>query len=120
MEEKIETLKALGIKIESPPTYVITGKTRTVEGILDTFKLYFPVEGVAEEDKDLFDIIILHGKAIPVKKSIELATLKGRMKARESSKGGAKGEAEEEWIPPDLEPIPEFVYIPKKGQTRLF
>ena len=72
----IERLKALGVKIDEPPIINMAGKTQTVVGKVDEYRLNFVIGDIQKEDMELFDTLRIDDKVVWVKKSPMLSMLK--------------------------------------------
>ena len=72
----IERLKVSGVKIDEPPIITTVGKTRTVVGKVDEYRLNFVIGDIQKEDMELFDTLRIDDKVVWVKKSPMLSMLK--------------------------------------------
>jgi len=79
----IERLKALGVKIDEPPIINMVGKTKTVVGKIDNYRLNFVVGDIQKEDMEEFDTLKIGDKVLWVKKSPMLSMLKEKLRRGE-------------------------------------
>jgi len=79
----IERLKSLGVKIDEPPIINMVGKTKTVVGKIDSYRLNFVVGDIQKEDMEEFDTLRIDDKVVWVKKSPMLTALKEKLRRGE-------------------------------------
>jgi len=79
----IERLKTLGVKIDEPPIINMVGKTKTVVGKIDSYRLNFVVGDIQKEDMEEFDTLRIDDKVVWVKKSPMLTALKEKLRRGE-------------------------------------
>ncbi|RLG29853.1 hypothetical protein DRN97_11265 [Methanosarcinales archaeon] len=79
----IERLKMLGVEIDEPPIITTIGKTKTVVGKIDNYRLNFVIGDIQKEDMEEFDTLKIGDKVLWVKKSPMLSMLKEKLRRGE-------------------------------------
>jgi len=79
----IERLKMLGVEIDEPPIITTIGKTKTVVGKIDEYRLNFVIGDIQKEDIEEFDTLKIGDKVLWVKKSPMLSMLKEKLRRGE-------------------------------------
>lgn len=84
----IDRLRQLDVKIDKVPVIVAVGKTPTVVGKYDTYRLNVALGEISREDMLKFTTLTIKGKVLNVKKSTEaeLLKIKLRKKLREEER----------------------------------